>query len=198
MSETTASPDDRMHLCTRNKKIDIYFLPSGDRVQAVAEMQDGVHHMKINMIVSYPLLKIEEIQSEMPGVPDSLCRDARSYLEPLIGKRMISGFKKALAGNGSNKDCMLLMDLFDDVCTTLNQGIVVLGRRHLEGQFPGIEEEQMYKIWLSLRPDIGNSCLRYADDSPFMKKVEATEWPKGAKEFLVGFKKMLEGSPKDK
>ena len=194
MNETAASPDDRMHLCTRNKKIDVYFLPSGTKIQAEAEMQDGVHHMKINMILGYPLLKIEQIQCEMPGVPDSLCQDARSYFEPLIGKRMVSGFKKILGNNGSSKDCMLLRDLFDDVCTTVNQGIVVLGKQFLRGQFPGIQEEQIYKIWLALRPDIGNSCLRYIDDSPFMQKVAETEWPEGSKEFVAGWKKMLGGS----
>ncbi|MBI4773201.1 MAG: DUF2889 domain-containing protein [Deltaproteobacteria bacterium] len=196
MSESAATKDDRMHLCTRNKKIDVYFLPSKTKVQAEAEMQDGVHHMKINMILTYPLLRIEEIRCEMPGVPDAICRNARSYLEPLIGKRMVSGFKKVLGNNGSSKDCMLLMDLFDDVCTTVNQGIVVLGKQYLKVQFPGIEDEQIYKIWLALRPDIGNSCLRYADDSPFMKKVAETEWPQGSQEFVSGWKKMLGESQK--
>jgi hypothetical protein len=188
MNRTKNNQNKERLLLNRKKNVDVYLLPSGRQFRAVAEMKDGVHHMRINMVVNQPSLRIKEIECEMLGVPDSICRDARTCLEPLIGKRVVPGILRGM-DQMVRKGCTHLINLFHEACYNLTQAQGVYGKEDLavyfpgitDGKedlavyFPGITEEQIFKIFFWFRPEIMNSCVRYSKDSPFMQKVEQVE-----------------------
>ncbi len=173
---------ERRLVTNRKQDVAVYLLPSGRHFQVEAEMQDEVHHMRIRMTVNHPSLKIKEVELEMPGVPDPLCTEARELAESLLGQNAVSGIQ--LSREGRNGTCLLLKDLFRTVLTMLIQAQYHVSRAELTGMFPGITEEQLFKIWTFARPDLKNSCLRYADDSPFMQRVEEAQWPRGVEKLL--------------
>jgi hypothetical protein len=131
------------------------------------------------MVVNQPSLRIKEIECEMLGVPASICRDAQSCLEPLIGKRVVPGIIRE--GNHLvRKGCTHLINLFHEACYNLTLAQSTLGKEDLAKYFPGITEEQMFKIFFWFRPELKNSCVRYLEGSPFMQKVEQVEVPENA------------------
>jgi hypothetical protein len=166
-------------LCTRKKSVDVFLLPSGRQFRAIAEMADGVHHMRINLLVNQPSLRIKEISCEMLSVPDSWCREAKNCLEPLLEKRVAPGLTREL-NNGTSTGCTHMINLFHEACYNLIQAQGIYGKTELEKAFPGITEEQIYKIFLEFRPELKNSCVRYVDASPFMEKVEKSQLPERA------------------
>lgn len=166
-------------LCTRKKSVDVFLLPSGKQFRAIAEMADGVHHMRINILVNQPSLKIKEISCEMLSVPDSGCREAKNCLEPLLEKRVAPGLTREL-NNGTPTGCTHMINLFHEACYNLTLAQSIHGKTELEKSFPGITEEQIYKIFFWFRPELKNSCVRYVDVSPFMEKVENSQLPERA------------------
>ena len=170
---------ERRLLTNRKQDITVYLLPDGKHFQVEAEMQDEIHHMRIRMTVgNHPYLKIKAVEFEMPGVPDPLCTEACRLAEVLVGQNAMSGLKYG-SKDDKNKTCLLLKSLFRAACTVLLQGVSYVSEEELTETFPGITEEQRFKIYTSFRPDMKNSCLRYADDSPFMHRVKEAAWVEG-------------------
>jgi hypothetical protein len=178
-SETVNLQNNERLLYNRKKNVDIFMLSSGRRYRVVAELQDAVHHMRINMIVNHPSLRIKEIECEMPGVPDPLCQKAQNCLKPMIGKQVAPGLTRGMS-QMAREGCTHLINLFHDACYNVLQAQGVIGKEELGGAFPGITEEQIYKIWFWFKPEIQNSCIRYVDGSPFMQNVKTVTLPKGA------------------
>ena len=173
---------ERRLLINRKQDISVYMLPDGKHFQVEAEMQDEVHEMRIRMTLAYPSMKIKEVRFEMPGVPDPLCTEALRLADTLIGQHAVPGLR--WGGENKNGNCLLLKDLFRTACTMMSYAQSCVSRVELNALFPGITEEQLFKIWTFMRPDMKNTCLRYADDSAFMQRVQETPWPKGAKKLL--------------
>jgi hypothetical protein len=166
-------------LCTRKKNVDIYLFPDGRKYGVKAEMQDGVHHMVVEMIVKETSLKIEEISCEMRSVPDSICLDARDCLDMMVGKRITPGLTRGL-NRLTEEGCTHLVNLFHEACYNIMLAQATHGKEALGSAFPGITEEQLYKIFLWFKPELKNSCVRYGEDSPFMQRIKSTIVPEGA------------------
>lgn len=166
-------------VCSRSKNVKVFLLPSGRQFRALAEMQDDIHHMRIEMLVNNPSLRIKEISCEMPGVPDPICRGAKDFLKPLIGRRIAPGLFRGLQVS-AQQGCTHLLNLFREACDNFIGAQSILGREYCTEMFPGISEEQLYHIFLWFRPQLQNSCIRYADDSPFVDKIRNVELPAGA------------------
>lgn len=167
------------HLCNRKKNVDIFLLTPGNRLRVVAEMKDEVHHMRIHMTVNQPSLRINEIRCEMLEVPDDICRKALDFFQPLIGKRIAPGLNGQLKPV-MQQGCTHLTNLFHEACYNVTLAQSVVGREELNAMFPEITEEQLYNIFLWFRPEIKNSCVRYAADSPFIDKLEHVDMPQGS------------------
>ena len=60
-----------------------------------------------------------------------------------------------------------------------------LGKDQLAGMFPNITEEQIYNIFMHFKPELANSCVRYASGSRFMSILEDTPMPEGAEKLLA-------------
>ena len=180
MSNAESSGNEERFLYNRKKDTQVYFVPEKRQFRVSVEMQDHVHHLRLTMMVKHPSLKIDDIQCEMTGVPDPVCRDAQQCLDALIGKKVGSGLVKELNGDWNQHGCTHLKDLFHEACYCLTQSQDVHGKDELSQLFPGITEEQVYKIFFWFRPDIKNGCLRYTQDTPFMQRVRSTDMPEGA------------------
>jgi len=180
MTQSTSTAEDTPRLLyNRKKNVDIFLMPSGRQFQVVADMEDAVHQMRIRMLVNHPSLRIKEIECEMLQVPDPVCRTAVYCLNALIGQQVLPGLTREL-NKTADHGCTHLLNLFHDACYNLLQAQGVRGKEELGAGFPGITEEQIYKIWFLFRPEIMNSCVRYTDQSDFMERVNAAGFPRGA------------------
>jgi hypothetical protein len=176
-------------LCSRKKNVDVFLLPSGNQYRVIAHMEDGTHEMRLIMVVNQPSLRIKTIDCEMRKVPDTLCRSARTLFDTFIGHRIAAGLLSNLK-HMAHEGCTHLINLFHDACSTLLLAQGELGREHLNAMFPGLTEDQLYKFFLWFEPEMRNSCVRYADGSPYMEMLSKVEMPKGAAELRDQVKKM--------
>ena len=55
------------------------------------------------------------------------------------------------------------------------QGVIT--KEKLIALYPDISDAQIYNIFMIFRPELRNSCIRYADSSPFMEIVDSTSLP---------------------
>jgi hypothetical protein len=166
-------------LCTRGKNIDVFLMPSGKQFRVIAQMADGTHEMRINMVVNQPSLRIKMIDYEMAKVPDTFCRNGHKFFEPIIGRRVAAGLLSELKQR-AHDGCTHLLNLFHDACYTLTMAQSELGREQLNAMFPGLTEAQLYNFFLWFRPEMRNSCVRYAEGSHFMDRLAKIKMPEGA------------------
>ena len=170
-------------LCSRKKNVDVFLLPSGRQFRVIAHMEDGTHDMRLTLVVNQPSLRIKTIDCEMHKVPDTLCRSARALFDTFVGRRIAPGLVPELK-QMAHEGCTHLINLFHDACYTLKLAQAELGREHLNAMFPGLTEDQLYKFFLWFQPEMRHSCVRYAEDSPYMEAIAKVEMPKGAAELL--------------
>ncbi|MFC1858096.1 DUF2889 domain-containing protein [Thermodesulfobacteriota bacterium] len=176
-------------LCNRKKDVDIYLLPGNRQYSVKAVMQDGVHHMQINMIVNEPSLEIEEISCEMHSVPDPICSNAKNFLKSMVGKRVAIGLTREL-NHSAREGCTHLVNLFYEACFNITLAQATYGKETLCSSFPGLTEEQMYKIFLWFKPEIEDSCVRYDRDAPFLQRAKKADLPEGAEQIKELAKKL--------
>lgn len=179
MSSTDSANGPERLLCSRKKNVDVFLMPSGKQFRVVAQMADGTHDMRLNMIVNQPSLRIKTIDCKMTKVPDTLCRSGQAFFEPIIGRRVAAGLLSELKQRAP-EGCTHLMNLFHDACYTLALAQSELGRQELMAMFPGLSEAQLYNFFLWFRPEMLNSCVRYAEDSRFMDMLAQVKMPEGA------------------
>ncbi|WP_373498016.1 DUF2889 domain-containing protein [Desulfococcus sp.] len=173
---TPVNTEMERRLCTRRKNVDVFLMPLSRQLRVVAEMEDGVHHMRIDMIVMQPSLRITAITSEMLSIPDQVCRQALDCFDHLIGQRVAPGLTR-LIRQKAPAGCAHLTNLFHDACYNLTMAQGVITEEKLIALYPGISEAQIYHIFMMFRPDLRNSCIRYADSSPFMEIVDSASLP---------------------
>ncbi len=184
MTHSKNQDNGERRLSRRKKHVDVFLISCGRQFRIVAEMQDSVHHMRINMVVDQPALIIRSLDCEMLSVPDVLCQDALSFFDELVGKRIAGGIMRDLKLS-QQKSCTHLMELFRDACYNIPFAQSQLGEEQLSALFPKISEEQLYNFFLYFKPDLENSCVRYASDSPFMSKLNKVPMPDGAGKLLA-------------
>lgn len=171
-------------LSSRHKRVAVFMLPSGKHMHVVAEMKDSAHHLRIDMVVNRLSLRISSIQCSMPSIPDKVCRKAHNFFDDLIGRCVKPGLMSELRQKKVN-GCTHLTDLFHDACYNLTMAQCVVGKEELTAKFPDITKEQMYNIFILFRPELCNSCVRYAETSAFMEKVRNARLPEEAEKLAA-------------
>lgn len=189
MGKIEALRDMERLLCNRKRNEDIFLLPCGKQLRVVAEMEDSIHHMRIDMVVNQPSLRINMIDCEMVAIPDTLCRNAQDFLAPLVGRRIIPGFMGELK-QMAHKCCTHLLNLFHDACYDLTMAQGVLCKEQLDAMFPSLTEAQIYNFFLWFRPELRNSCILYAEKSSFMQAVSKVKMPIGMRKLRALTAKM--------
>jgi hypothetical protein len=82
-----------------------------------------VHHMIIRMKVVRPRLTIEDIDVDMPVVPNEECPETRDSLKPVIGMRITAGFTNSVKDLvGGAKGCAHLVALLVSMASAAVQG----------------------------------------------------------------------------
>ncbi len=171
-------------LCSREKRVSVFWLPGGNKLHVAAQMKDSVHHLRIDMVVNQRSLRICSIQCDIQSVPDEVCRQASDFFDDFIGRRVKPGLMSELRQK-AGKGCTHLTDLFHDACYNLTMAQSVIGKEELTARFPDLTEEQLYSLFLLFRPTLGNSCVRYAEASPFMEKVRIASLPEEARKLAA-------------
>ena len=123
-----------------------------------------VHNMVIRMKVRGPGLIIEDIDVEMPTVPNDGCLETRRSLEPIIGMSIVSGFTvkvKALVGGA--KGCAHLVALLMAMAPAAVQGAWTAATR-------SPNDSQALKAYSMKR--LKNTCYVWRSDGPAFKKYK--------------------------
>ena len=82
-----------------------------------------VHHMIIRMKVARPRLTSEDINVDMPVVPNDECPETRNSLEPVIGMRITAGFTNSVKDLvGGPRGCAHLVALLVSMASAAVQG----------------------------------------------------------------------------
>jgi hypothetical protein len=123
-----------------------------------------VHNMIIRMKVRGPELIIEDIDVEMPTVPNDGCLETRRSLEPIKGMSIVSGFTvkvKELVGGA--KGCAHLVALLMAMAPAAVQGAWSAATRR-----PG--DSQALKTYSMGR--LKNTCYVWRSDGPAFAKYK--------------------------
>ena len=124
----------------------------------------AVHNMIIRMKVRGPDLIIEDIDVEMPTVPNDGCLETRRSLEPIKGLSIVSGFTlkvKNLVGGA--KGCAHLMALLMTMAPAAVQGAWSAATRQPSNS-------QALKTYSMGR--LKNTCYVWRSDGPAFKKYK--------------------------
>ena len=140
---TLVNTETERRLCTRRKNVDIFLLPLTRQLHVVAEMEDNVHHLRIDMIVNQTSLRITAITCDMPYVPDQICQQACDCFDHLIGQRVVPGLARGIRQKAP-AGCTHLSNLFHDACYNLILAQAVVTKEKLIAEYPGRSEAQIY------------------------------------------------------
>jgi hypothetical protein len=122
------------------------------------------HHMIIRIEVKGPQLVIEDIEVEMPKVPNKHCRETLKCLAPVKGMPIVSGFiKKVKAIAGGPKGCNHLLAL-----------LTAMAPAAVQGAFSLIS---LKPVDSSSRNQMGagrlkNTCWAWRENGPLMEKYQ--------------------------
>jgi len=123
-----------------------------------------VHDMVIRLKITGPRLKIEDVDVEMPTVPNVDCDQTRRSLEPVIGMEIVSGFTlrvKALVGGA--KGCAHLVALLTAMASAAVQGAWSAATRKPVDN-PDIKHHTLDRI--------KDTCYVWRSEGPALKKYE--------------------------
>ncbi len=123
-----------------------------------------IHHMIIRIEVKGPQLVIENIEVEMPTVPDEVCIETLECLEPVKGLPIISGFtRKIKALAGGPKGCIHLLTLLNAMAPAAVQGAFTqVVRKPLDP-----------KISVPIALDrFKDTCWAWREGGPLVKKLK--------------------------
>ncbi len=122
-----------------------------------------IHHMIIRMQVKGPDLIIEDIEVEMPTLPNEFCIETIECLEPIKGMRIVSGFTSKVKNLvGGVKGCVHLVALLTAMAPAAFQGV-----------FSGMDRK--FKAPEMVEQRMKNTCWVWRSDGPFMRKLKDTQ-----------------------
>ena len=122
-----------------------------------------IHHMIIRMLVKGLYLLIEDIEVEMPTLPNEYCIETIKCLEPIKGMQIVSGFtSKVKSLVGGVKGCVHLVALLTAMAPAAFQGVFSGMDRKFKA--PGIIGQKME-----------NTCWVWRSDGPLMNFLKEAE-----------------------
>jgi hypothetical protein len=122
-----------------------------------------IHHMIIRMEVKGLNLVIEDIEVEMPTLPNEFCIETIKCLDPIKGLEIVSGFtSKVKKLVGGVKGCVHLVAL-----------LTAMGPAAFQGVFSGMEREQKHPKMVTERME--NTCWVWRTNGPLMNQLRDPE-----------------------
>lgn len=142
-----------------DERLAVSYRPSGESLPP-----DTVHYMIIRMEVRGSKLVIEDIDVEMPTVPNPECQETLDSLVPLKGLPIVSGFTNRVKDLvGGNKGCAHLVALITAMASAAIQGAWVAMTskpRDPATYLPGAVDR------------IKDTCRVWRSDGPKFKDIE--------------------------
>lgn len=134
---------------------------SGDR-----RPPQTVHHMKVQMQIDCRTLTIEDVHTEMPGVPHEECDQTSESLNKLKGIRVAPGFtSKVKRALGGTRGCLHLTTLVLAMAPAIMQGFWVHGSRDPGGRKITDDLMENYLV---------DTCWVWRRDGDLIKKFSQT------------------------
>ncbi|RJQ65776.1 MAG: DUF2889 domain-containing protein [Desulfobacteraceae bacterium] len=119
-----------------------------------------IHHMIIRIEVRGPSLVIEDIEVEMPTLPNEFCIETIKCLDPIKGMQIVSGFTSKVKNLvGGVKGCVHLVALLTAMAPAAFQGV-----------FSGMDREQKDPKMVSER--MKNTCWVWRANGPLMNQLK--------------------------
>jgi len=119
-----------------------------------------IHHMIIRMLVKGLDLLIEDIEVEMPTLPNEYCIETLKSLESIKGMKIVSGFTSKVKNLvGGVKGCVHLVALLTAMAPAAFQGV-----------FSGMDRK--FKAPEMVAQRMENTCWVWRSDGPLMRKLK--------------------------
>lgn len=123
-----------------------------------------VHHMKVDMTLSIPSLRILSIVAEMPVVPNGDCLEIKNSVKKAQGMEIKPGFTSDLRNLlGNINGCIHLTNLIQVMASSAVQGIWTYFSRLRGGQRVKMPNTDMGMVI--------NSCWMWREDGPFLRRI---------------------------
>jgi hypothetical protein len=131
-----------------------------------------IHEMEVELDVSFPDMVIRDLRGKMIKVPRDECRNALSALNRAVGLEIKKGLTVKMEGRiGGNIGCAHLTNLVMQACHSSVQGQYA---KFIEGFSDVLDEMspvERTKAFLTLRPQMIDSCAAYKKDSEFISEA---------------------------
>ena len=131
-----------------------------------------IHEMEVELDVSFPDMVIRDLRGKMIKIPREECRNALPALNRSVGLEIKKGLTVRMEERiGGNIGCAHLTNLVMQACHSSVQGQYA---KFIEG-FSDILDEmspaERSKAFLTLRPQMIDSCAAYKKDSQFIREA---------------------------
>lgn len=121
-----------------------------------------IHSMIIRILVKGPALVIEDVQVQMPTVPNEVCLETRESLEPILGLPIISGFTMKIKERvGGAKGCAHLLALLTAMAPAAVQGAWTAASTRKRDS-ADLKQYSMERL--------KNTCYVWREDGPAFRK----------------------------
>jgi len=154
----------------RKKDVSIHLIDGG--ITVIAHMEDRAHEMVAEVDVFLPGMKILDVRGRMIRIPHEECRKALATLPRAVGleiKRGLSVLMEETIGGGTG--CSHMTNLVMEACYCSFQGQYAAFRERFPDLGDDMTPEERMKLFMTMRPQMLNSCALYSDDSILVKKA---------------------------
>jgi len=141
-------------------------------------MEDRFHHFRLQVVFSFPDLRILEVSVEPVRVPQPDCREAMAVVGRVVGLKVERGFNKALMQAVGGKDgCFHLANLVGEGALAAVQAIYGAADQLFGDKFRSLPRPERTRLWVSMKPEMVDSCLTWQRSSPMMREAFPEEQP---------------------
>lgn len=123
-----------------------------------------IHHMIIRIEFKGHNLVIENIEVEMPTVPDEVCNETIKCLEPIKGLSIVAGFTSKIRNlSGGSKGCAHLLTLLTAMAPAAVQGAFT----------QAVQQPVDPKIGAPIAlKRFKDTCWAWREDGPFVQRMK--------------------------
>lgn len=137
--------------------------------------EDGrrVHEMEVEIDISFPDMVILDVRGKMIQVPRIECKEALPALSNAVGLEIRRGLTvKMEEAIGGMIGCSHMTNLVMEACYCSVQGQYAMSRKIAGDIFDEMTQEERIKAFMTLRPQMINSCVVYSDESKLIKGMK--------------------------
>jgi len=161
----------------RNKNVSIHLIDGG--ITVIAYMADRVHEMEVEVDVGLPGMEILDVRGRMIRIPHEGCEKALAALPRAVGLEIKRGLSVKMEETiGGSIGCSHMTNLIMEACYCSIQGQYAAFRENFPDLGDDMTPEERMKLFMTIRPQMINSCALYSDESELVKgarKLPMTE-----------------------